>query len=159
MPSHKSAHICIRITHLGPLPVQAPFRVFTFSKWHLASHPSTSLSKDPQNPRQVPGPPLCPRVTKAKLPRFPWLLSKLLTQVDQLCLSIWFNCRELSHPGGPLRMPPPGHMRCSCFTFCCTRMGLTAKWEPTVSLTFIISVTYRLAVRDAGFIRATGFLL
>ena len=38
-------------------------------------------------------------------------------------------------------------------------MGLTAKWEPTVSLTFIISVTYRLAVRDAGFPGAMGFLL
>ena len=32
----------------------------------------------------------------------------LLTQVDQLCLSIlWISC-ELSHAGGPLRMPPPG---------------------------------------------------
>lgn len=49
-------------------------------------------------------PPLHPRVAKATLPRVPLLLLKLLTQVDQLRLSIWSICCEFSHTGGPLRM-------------------------------------------------------
>ena len=48
---------------MGRLPAQAPFEFFTFSKWCLACHPSTSLSKEPATPpaatTQVLGPPLC----------------------------------------------------------------------------------------------------
>ena len=43
------------------------------------------------------------------LPRFPFLFLKLHTQVDQLHLSIWLMCHELSHVGGPLRMSPLDH--------------------------------------------------
>ena len=43
LPLYKSAHICIRIMWKGPLPAQAPFRVFMFYS---------------QNPLQAPGPPL-----------------------------------------------------------------------------------------------------
>ena len=54
-------------------------------------------------------PPLHPRVAKATLPRVPLLLLKLLTQVNELRLSIWSICCEFSHIGGPLRMfPQPG---------------------------------------------------
>ena len=40
------------------------------TKWHLAFCPSTSLSKELRL-LHVPGPHLCPRVTRAKLPRLP----------------------------------------------------------------------------------------
>ena len=43
------------------------------------------------------------------LPRFPFLFLKLHTQVDQLHLSIWLMCHELSHVGGPWRMSPLDH--------------------------------------------------
>ena len=105
IPPHKSARICIRITWMGPLPAWAPFGVFTLSKWCLSCHSSTSLNKDPQTPPQVLGAPLCPRIAEAKLASFPLLLPKLLTQAEQLCLCIWLIRRELSHTGGPLRMP------------------------------------------------------
>ena len=65
---------------MGCLPAQAPFEFFTFSKWCLACHPSTSLSKEPATPpaapTQVLGPPLCLGVTKAKPPRFPLAFAK-----------------------------------------------------------------------------------
>ena len=64
---HKSAHICIRASRMGPLPAWAPLGIFTFSKWCLTCHSSTCLSKEPQTPTGV-GPPLCPTVAKAKLP-------------------------------------------------------------------------------------------
>ena len=79
----------LNLTRMEPLPACAPCGVFSFSKWHFACHPSTSLSRDPQSPLPVvAGPPLCPRIAKAKLPSFPLLLPKLLTQVDQLRLSM-----------------------------------------------------------------------
>ena len=84
LPSHKSVHIYIHITWMGPLS----FRIFTLSKWCVTHCPSMSLSKDiaksPRGARTT----LCPRVAKAKLPRFPFALPKLLTQVNQLHLSI-----------------------------------------------------------------------
>ena len=52
IPPHKSAHICIRATRMGPLPAWALLAVFTFSKWRLTCHSSTSLSKDPQTPHR-----------------------------------------------------------------------------------------------------------
>ena len=79
----------LHLTQMEPLPARALCGVFTLSKWHLACHPSTSLSKDPQIPLPgVAGPPLCPRVEKAKLPSFPLLLLELFTQVDQVHLSM-----------------------------------------------------------------------
>ena len=62
---------------------------------------------------------------------FPLFLPKLLTQVNQLCLSIWSICCELSHIGAPWGCLLWA-IGCSCFTFCCTT-GLTAKWRPAVS--------------------------
>ena len=44
---HKSAHICIHITWMGPLSTWVPFGVFTLLKGHLACCLSTSLSEDP----------------------------------------------------------------------------------------------------------------
>ena len=79
----------LHLTQVEPLPARAPCGVFTPLKWHLACHPSTSLSKDPQSPLPgVAGPPLCPRVAKAKQPSFPLLLLELFTQVDQVHLSM-----------------------------------------------------------------------
>ena len=38
-------------------------------------------------------------------------------------------------------------------------VGLAAKWRPNSSVVFAITITYCLIVRDAGFFRATEFLL
>lgn len=80
------------------------------------------------------------------------LFAKLLTQVDSIPPEyIDDTGHELSHIGAPLRMPLLGQA-CSRFTFCCT-MGLCQ--VGTLSLiTLIITVTYCLAVRDAGFFSA-----
>ena len=86
---------------MGPLP----FKVFTLSKWCLTHCPSTSLSKDTAKSPRGARPILCPRVAKAKLPRFPFALPKLLTQVNQLHLSIWSIYHELTL--GPLDDGPP----------------------------------------------------
>ena len=40
----------------GAPPSSGPLQVFTLSKWGLPCYPSTSLSKDPLNPPQAPGP-------------------------------------------------------------------------------------------------------
>ena len=143
---------------MGPLSAQSPFQGLHIFKMASCMPPSTSLSKDLQNPPQVPGPPLCPRVMEAKLPRFSWLLSKLLTQVNQPHLGIWLKYRERSHTGGPLKTPPPGHMRCSCSIFCCTMNGPHCQ-VGTHSLINFHHQRHRLTVRDAGFFRATEFLL
>ena len=51
------------------------------------------------------------------LPRVPLALPKLLTQVNQLHLSVWWTSREISHIGDPLRMsaPPRGGHRLFMF--------------------------------------------
>ena len=54
------------------------------------------------------------------------LLPKLHTQGDQLRLSVWLICRELSHIRGPLRMPP-WSLDCLCFTVCCTTASLPSR--------------------------------
>ena len=41
-----------------------PLQGLTFSKWHLACHPSTSLSKDPQNPHRCRAHPSVPESQK-----------------------------------------------------------------------------------------------
>ena len=80
IPPHKSAHICIRASRMGPLPAWAPLVVFTFSKWHLTCHSSTSLSKEPQTPHRH-GPTPVSHSRKSQAAKL-----KLLTQVDQLHL-------------------------------------------------------------------------
>ena len=89
------------------------------------------------------------------LPSFPFLFLKLHTQVDQLHLSIWSMCHELSHLGGPLRMSPLDH-RLLLLHFLlhnepCCQAG-------TCSLiTSTITVNNRLTVRVTGFFGAIGF--
>ena len=153
MPLHKSAHICICITQMGLMSAQAPFRVFTLSKWHLACHPSTSLSKDPQNPPQVPGPPLCPRVTKAKLQGSPGSCQNCLPKSSNFPWAYGWNVMNSVTLGAPWGCLPQATRGAHASLSAVPWMGLTA------SLTFIITITYCLAVRDAGFIRAMGFLL
>ena len=97
----KSAHICICVTRMGPLPAQAPFRIFTLSKWHLTCLPWTSLNKDPQNPHRCRAHPCIPELQKPNCQGLPLLLPKLLIQVDKLHPSIWLICREPSRTGGP----------------------------------------------------------
>ena len=76
---HKSAHICICLTRMVPLPTRDPFRVFTLYSWHFTCCPSTSLSKDLKKLPEALGLPLCPRVAKVNLPL---LLLKLLTPTN-----------------------------------------------------------------------------
>ena len=61
---------------LNPDGTPAGFEVFTLSKWHLPCFPSTCLSKDLQSLPEVPGPLLCPKVTKATLPKAPHAFAK-----------------------------------------------------------------------------------
>ena len=137
---------------MGALPAPAPFRIFTLLKWHLTCCPSTSLSKHLQNHPQVLGPFLCPRVTKATLPSFPLIL--LLTQVDQLHLSIWSICRESVTLGAPWGRTQ-GAVGSLYFTFCCT-MGLATKQGPTVSV-FVI-VPHDLIGQGVGFLKTAHLL-
>ena len=122
---HKSAHICIRVTWMGPLPARPPFGVFTLSKWHLTCHPSTSLRKGLWRA-------LCPRLTKAKLPKVPLVFAKTTYPSWTTRLSLWPTLCELSHTGAPWACPPPQATDCSCFTFCYTT-GLATKQGPVVS--------------------------
>ena len=70
---------------------------------------------------------LCvPKALEPRFQGFPLLFPKLHTQDDQLCLSVWLICRELSHIGGPLRMPP-WSLDCLCFTFFCTTASLPSR--------------------------------
>ena len=108
---------------------------------------STSVDKDLQTPaghRTTTVP-----VTKAKLPRFPLLLPKLLTGVNQPHLRIWSICRELSHTGGPL-----GHRLLMLLFLLCNRPHCQAG---TCSLImFLITITHRLSVRYAEFLKPRG---
>ena len=101
-----------------------------------------------------------PCITKLQNPccqGFPLLWLKLLTQVNQLHLSMWSICHELSHIGGPLRMPRLGHRLLTLHFLLyhgpCCQAGAHSV------ITFIITITYHLAVRDAGCLKATRFLL
>ena len=92
----------------------------------------TSL-KDPQNPPPALGPPLYPRVAKAKLPRFPLAFAKTAhpsrpTLPEYVVDTSGTRIVTLGTPRGC----PPRVTGCSCFPFRCT-MGLTAKRGPAVS--------------------------
>ena len=88
---------------------------------------------------------------------FSLLLLKLCTQVDQLCMGIQLLYNELSHIGGPLRMPILGH-RPLMPQFLLYHGPFCQAWTYGL-ITFFITVTRCLAVRDAGLFRAIGFLL
>ena len=129
-----------------------------FSKWHLQCHPSTSLSKDlKRTPNRCGVNPCVPKSQEPCCQRFLLLLSKLHTQVNQLHLSVWSICYELSHTGCPLRMPALGHN--VLMRHFLLYNGPLCQAGTCSLITFIITVTYRLTVRDAAFFRATGFLL
>ena len=55
-----------------------------------------------------------------------------------------------------MRTPPPRAIHCSRFTFYWT-ICLLPSGDPLIN--FLITASYRLAVRDAGFSRDTGFFL
>ena len=84
-----------------------------------------------KSPSQVPGPPYVPESQKPSCQGFPLHLPKLLTQVNQLHLTTCSIRRELSHIGGPLRMPPLGY-RLLMLHFL-LHSGLTVKQGPAVS--------------------------
>lgn len=67
-----------------------------------------------------------PKSQKPCCQRLPMRLPKLFTQVNQLHLSMWSICHELSHIGGPLRMLPPQAIVCSCFTSAVQWASLTS---------------------------------
>ena len=73
------------------------------------------------------------------------------------CQSVWSVCHELRRVGGPLRMSLLGH-RLLMLHFL-LHNGACCQAGTHSLIMFIIVVTYSLAVRDAGFFRATGFLL
>lgn len=67
----------------------------------------------------MPGPRLCPRVARAKLPRLSFDFAKTATPVYQHCLN------ELNHTAGPWGCP--WVTGCSGFTFCCTTGPLPSR--------------------------------
>ena len=66
-----------------------------FTKWCLAFRPSTSPSKDPPNSHMCQTHTCAPESQEPSCQGFPLILPKLLTPVNQPCLS------EFSHTGGP----------------------------------------------------------
>ena len=157
-PPHKPAHICIHTTRKGPLPAWAPLGSLCFQNDISNAIPLLLSVKTCNAPPNRCG--VHPCVPKSQEPfcqRFPLLLSKLHTQVNQLHLSVWSICYELSHTVCPLRMPALGHN--VLMHHFLLYNGPLCQAGTCSLITFIITVTYHLAVRDAGFFRATGFLL
>ena len=105
-PPHKSAHICIRITQMGPCRLRPSLGSSHVQNGISHAVPLFLSVRTHKPPPQVPGPPCVPESQKPSCQDFPLCLSKLLTQVNQLHLTICSIRRELSHIGDPLRMPP-----------------------------------------------------
>ena len=101
--------------------------------------------------------PCVPESQKPCCQGFSLLRPKLLSQVNQLHLSMWSMCHELSHIGGPLRMPRLGHKllmlhfllynghHCQAGT-----RGLTV---------FLVLIPHYLLVGGTEFLRATHLSL
>ena len=150
------SHICICMTCMGLLPAWPPFRVFTSSEWHLVCGPSTSLSKDLRNLPQSLGPSLCSRVTKVKLPRFPFAFAKTAYPNGTTLPEYMVNISLTQSHWGPLAFAPLGHR---LLMFHCLLHEKPRCQAGTINLiTFITTVTYHFTIRDAGF-KSTGFWL
>ena len=98
-------HICV-CHWMGPLLAQAPCQAFTLSNRISGAVPQL-LSVKTCKPPQVPGPPLCPKVTKPKLPRVPHVFAQTTypswpTLPEYMVNTLW------SHIRGPLRKSCPG---------------------------------------------------
>ena len=128
IPSHKSAHICIHITQVGPCQLRSPLGSSHFQNGILHGVP-VRTHKTPKRHGAHP----CVQSHKNHAakgsPFFHWnwlpksTNSTSIYTVDML----WTH----SH-WGPLEDAPCWATGCSCFTFFCT-VGLAAKQGPTVS--------------------------
>ena len=97
-------------------------------------------------------PPLRPKVTRAMLSMFPLTFAKT-TYPSQPTLPEYMAVhQELSHTDGPLKMPPLGR-RLLMLQFLLHNVP-HIQTETHSLIMFIITITYLLTVRDAGFFRA-----
>ena len=107
MLSHKSAHLCICVTCMGALPAWAPSESSHFQNGvSHAIHLLLSI-RTCKIPHRCQGHSCISELQKPSCQGFPLHFLKLLTQVNQLYLSIWLIFHELYHTKGPLRMHTP----------------------------------------------------
>ena len=109
IPLHKSARICIRMTRMGPLPA---LRSPHFQNGLSHASPlllSARTCKASQRCRAHPL--LCPKVTKATLPRVPHAFAQTAYPSQPTPLEQMVN---MSH-WGPLEDAPPQAILSSCF--------------------------------------------
>ena len=112
---------------MGSLAARARFGFFAFSKWCLTCRPSTSLSKESANPPyRFRAHPCVSESQKPSCQGFPLLLPKLLTQVNQLCLSIW----SIRHDSVTLGAPWGGPSCSNASICCCASSKCLCTWHP-----------------------------
>ena len=137
-PQHKSAHVSLRVSLVDSLRgLHHPPRPQTGISHAFPVFPSRRTRKAPQ---LALGPPLCPRVAKAKLSR------ALLAFAETACPSQPFppesRRHDVSHAGGPLRIPPTARLAiaCSRFTFYWTTSSLLSEhWGACIFFKLVFS--------------------
>ena len=123
IPLHKFMHICICVTQMGPLPTS---RSSHFQNGISHAFPLLVSVRTCKASQRCQAHSCVPKSQKPCCQRLPMSLPKLFTQVNQLHLSMWSICHELSHIGGPLRMLPTQAIVCSCFTSAVQWASLTS---------------------------------